>query len=303
MIIAFLLFSRLAFTQTIPLKDSGIYEAVQRHDLPRLRHLLARGEKPDQTDLLLAIRKGDPAAMEALLVVKADPNGYAPDGTTMLNSASGPHRVKIIQLLLRYGADANACDHTRSLVEPTPLQSAIISADLPVVKLLLSHGANPNFPKDDRDSYGRPLLIAPLLSKVSALEIVQRLVEAKADVNYRDFIGQTPLMSAVKARNLDVVKYLVQHGATVNARTDVWRQQLETIVFTGRSKEEEAKREAMRHGNHYATFHQDGLSALDQATTPEIRDYLIRKGGKNFARKAHESYSEFLRSMSDKNPS
>jgi ankyrin repeat protein len=51
------------------------------------------------------------------------------------------------------------------------------------------------------------------------LELVQRLLEAGADVNDRDSWGHTPLMSACWGGHKDIVQILLERGADVNAKT------------------------------------------------------------------------------------
>lgn len=47
---------------------------------------------------------------------------------------------------------------------------------------------------------------------------VRRLIGAGAEVNSRDFRGQTPLLLAVGYRHLEVAKVLLENGANVNAK-------------------------------------------------------------------------------------
>ena len=45
------------------------------------------------------------------------------------------------------------------------------------------------------------------------LDIVKYLVEHGAEVNSRGILGKTVLQSAVECGSIDIVKYLVEHGA------------------------------------------------------------------------------------------
>lgn len=85
------------------------------------------------------------------------------------------------------------------------------------LKLLLSHGANPN----DEEVGDRPEgnmtretpLLAACASQYQPLEKVRLLVEHGADLNYKNDYGQTALAESVLVENLDVVIYLLHAGA------------------------------------------------------------------------------------------
>src|SRR5207237_6223691 len=49
------------------------------------------------------------------------------------------------------------------------------------------------------------------------LKEVIRLIKAGADVNYRDDLGAHPLLYACQRKHINVMKYLLENGADVNA--------------------------------------------------------------------------------------
>ena len=107
--------------------------------------------------------------------------------------------------LIRSGANVNEADANGS----TPLMTACRWADLAMVKLLLANGANANQP---RTAKGRtPLMVA--CAYYSGILITKALVEKGADVNAVANDGTTALMLAAKNAKLDVVEYLLSHGA------------------------------------------------------------------------------------------
>lgn len=69
---------------------------------------------------------------------------------------------------------------------------------------------------DSRDGFGRTALM--VAARYGELEIVRFLINNGADVNAKDNNGQTALILAVDGRNIELVKYLVSHGADVNAK-------------------------------------------------------------------------------------
>jgi ankyrin repeat protein len=81
------------------------------------------------------------------------------------------------------------------------------------VRLLLDSGANPNVRNADRDT---PLLCA--IDYVEhdpekAVQIVQQLVEAGADLEARGYMDKTPFLKACSRSSVQMVKKLVELGA------------------------------------------------------------------------------------------
>jgi ankyrin repeat protein len=93
------------------------------------------------------------------------------------------------------------------------LASAVMGMDSEEVTGLLAQGANPNFKQSDR-----PLITWAAQS--GALDIVNSLLNSKADINAVDGIGQTALMRAVDMGQTPVVKALLDAKADVNLKTE-----------------------------------------------------------------------------------
>jgi ankyrin repeat protein len=182
-----------------------------------------------------------------LLNAGADPNATIPDwGGTALIIASTMGQTDIVGALLDKGADPNYKDGNSF----TALHSAVRDSDyggdraqretaVGIVKLLLKHGADPNA----RLHQEKPTVRATnelefegatpvaLAAEVSSLDAIRALVEGGADPNIPTAKGTTPLILASgaatdvqRARSLDeralafeTAKYLVAHGADVNA--------------------------------------------------------------------------------------
>jgi ankyrin repeat protein len=109
----------------------------------------------------------------------------------------------------------------------TPLVRAAKAGDIPVMKLLLAHGANVNLPND--------IGITPLMAasgngstsidtrgryktQAQAVEAAELLLAAGATVSTRDRGGQTALHGAASWGWNDVVKSLVAHKADLLAK-------------------------------------------------------------------------------------
>ena len=90
-------------------------------------------------ELLAAVRKGDAAAVKALLDQGADVNAKSPYGATGLFFAADRGHAGIVKILLERGADVNVKD---TFYGATALTWAVSKQRVEVVKLLLEKGAS-----------------------------------------------------------------------------------------------------------------------------------------------------------------
>ena len=127
---------------------------------------------------------------------------------TPLISAADRGNKKIVEALLRSGANANAKD----LNGKTPLYRGVTKGGKDLVELLLRNGVEVN----EKDSNGN----TPLLGAVARGNkgIVEVLLRNGADVNEKDRYGNTPLHRAVNQDNQEIVAILLSNGADANAK-------------------------------------------------------------------------------------
>ena len=163
-------------------------------------------------DLLDAVRRGDPAAVRALLDQGADANTRYGDGTTPLHWAAYRTDLESTNLLLRARAQVNAVND----LGVTPLWIAAGNAGTAVIARLLQAGADPNIAPPTN---GTPLMVA---ARTGNTEAVALLLAHGADVNAREEANhQTALMWAVSTRHSAVVRLLLAARADVHARSKV----------------------------------------------------------------------------------
>jgi ankyrin repeat protein len=236
------------------------------------------------TPLIFATRQGDMATVKVLVGAGADVNETSEFGWTALLDATQNKYYKIGEYLLQHGAKPNIAngggwsplyiatdnrnieagdypvrkpdmDHldfikellaagadpnermhssteTRTvftnqwLVEDgaTPFLRAAQSGDLVLMKLLLDHGADPSLSTDYKVT---PLMVASGIGWVEGvtyewspeetLDTVKFLLDHGADVNAQDSEDlRTALMGAAHKGRNDVVELLVQHGADLS---------------------------------------------------------------------------------------
>jgi ankyrin repeat protein len=154
-----------------------------------------------KVELFTAIRDGDRARVKALLKRGADVNARDEDAATALMHAATDADLPMVNLLLEEGAEVNAASKSGS----TALVWALHDVDK--VKLLQKHGAK------DLDA---ALLVAADIP--AGGPVFRLLAEHGANLHYHEF-SFTPLMAASRAGNLTAVRYLLDHGADVRART------------------------------------------------------------------------------------
>jgi len=98
----------------------------------------------------------------------------------------------------------------------TPLWCAAVSGRLAMVRVLLRHGADVNAVSDSGSTSVRSVcyIVRPGL-ETCHLAIIRALVTAGANIHLSNHFGGTCLINSVQS--VDLVRYLIRHGADVNA--------------------------------------------------------------------------------------
>lgn len=199
------------------------------------------------TPLMRAAESGNLVQVRALLDKGADANHPVPHwGHTALMLAAGKNQLEVVKILLKAGANPNAvafghggvpgwawmfamdrCNkHWLEMIDamlaagvelnpktiyPSPLGHAIDEDDTVMIKALLKRGAEVNLADSET---GDTLLMSA--AKYSTSEVVRVLIEAGANVNARNKLGQTALTLADNIDNLrrrEIVALLIERGA------------------------------------------------------------------------------------------
>jgi len=132
----------------------------------------------------------------------------------------------IIDYLVNCGADVDE----RNPSGITPLSKAIEVGHMSSVKCLLSHNADPNI----SDAKG----IAPLMkaAKVGRLDLVMCLVvEGNAMLDYKNEELNTALNEAALKGNTEIVKYLLDTGASCDIPNSLGKTPLHRAVSTSKA--------------------------------------------------------------------
>jgi ankyrin repeat protein len=105
-----------------------------------------------------------------------------------------------------------AVDET-DFVLGTPLHVAVAQGSVPLVEILIAHGANLEALSEDRGA--RAIHLAATFGE---LEMLTLLLDDGAEIEAQDNTGQTPLLIAAATNNLEAVNVLLDRGADLEAR-------------------------------------------------------------------------------------
>ncbi len=209
-----------------------------------------RGTPP----LILAVENGHFELAAALLEAGADPNDQRSSFTALhtLTWVRKPNRgddesgnpapigsgnltsLELVEKLVAHGADVNARLErgasgrgVLSGVGATPFLMASRTADVPLMRALIEHGADPLLPNA---VHSTPLMAAAGLGTLApseeagtepeALEAVALALELGGDVNAVDDNGETVMHGAAYKSFPRVVEFLAEKGA----RVEVWNR-------------------------------------------------------------------------------
>ncbi|KAF6778441.1 hypothetical protein AHF37_02090 [Paragonimus kellicotti] len=169
------------------------------------------------------------AVVELLLQYNADVHAKDKGGLVPLHNACSYGHNRVAELLIQHGANVNVTDLWRF----TPLHEAAAKGKFEICRLLLQHGADPT--KKNRDGHTPIDLVKDtdsdvydlLRGDIAVLEAAKRGNLAKlqrlitpANINCRDTQGRNsaPLHLAAGYNNVEVVEFLLESGADVNAK-------------------------------------------------------------------------------------
>lgn len=169
------------------------------------------------------------------------------DGLTL--GLVGPESASLLSVLQKlhemgYPLDDVVTDDGQTLLTDAAARNGSLVASLLRVGLVVDH---PN-------SAGQTALMRALL--LNRLDIAWLLLDAGAAATSRDNIGRRPLHHAVWSGSVDVIRFLVRHGADVNASS----HNGETALFSARSADTVVALHEL--GGHLDAHDNSGTTAL-----------------------------------------
>jgi len=217
--------------------------------------LLLTGALCAATDpsLIDAAKRGDAAAVRALLAKKADVNTPAVDTSTPLHWAVKSNNLEIVNLLIDAGANANA--ETRYKI--TPMSLACSNGNAAIIERLLKAGVDANSTSEEGQT---ALMTAALNGKVDAIKM---LLTHGAKVNaVEPYKGQTALMWAAGEGNADAAALLVEFGGDVKSKS---KAGFTPLLFAVMNNQIAAAKMLLEHGANVEDRSVDGSTTLNMA--------------------------------------
>ncbi|KAJ6779997.1 hypothetical protein PWT90_10550 [Aphanocladium album] len=178
------------------------------HNPECLRILLAKAANHKKTPgiMELATSINSIEAIRILLEAGVDPNAKKDGVYTPLCTAIRDNRADILELLLRNGADPNIP------ASEYPAFKCITHHREQFLPALVAAGAKLDTPKG----------IAETAVSMKNPKVLDWLLKSGVDPNDRCPAGRTPLTTAIRENNMEMVNMLLAHGANPNVRGQDW---------------------------------------------------------------------------------
>lgn len=170
--------------------------------------LFAFGED-DEARFIRAVQDGDIKTVGAMLsrnseLAHAEQRQGKGSLTPVIYIAVGKADMEIVGLLLSHGADPKSY--------PRALRYA---KDPETAELLIEHGADVNWQDEDNSV---PTVLH-FFAATNNTELAELVINHGADVNVKDRAGETPLHETAQEGCLNAAKLLVSKGADINAKS------------------------------------------------------------------------------------
>jgi len=143
---------------------------------------------------------------------------------TPLWCASVAGKFRVVDVLVRYGADVNSMSDTGS----TPVRSACFMTHLDIVKLLVNNNADIQKPNYNGGTC--------LINSVQSVELCEFLLRNGAEVNAQDIQCKTALHYAIQEHRFETTKLLLQYGANPYLESRYKDDALQTACLKGASE-------------------------------------------------------------------
>jgi ankyrin repeat protein len=193
---------------------SLLFHALERNDTKVVKYLVQVGAEVNQEDnlgnspLIYAIKRGSLSLVQKLVEHGANINVKDRSGTPSLIIAYDYQKMDIFKYLVEHNVTINE-NFTENEINSIFFR-IIIDKNINSLKYIIKNGANVNCFIGSLKS--TPLMYACLFNDMTT---VKCLVENNANLNIDNTQGNTALAYAISKHNLELVDYLIEHGADI----------------------------------------------------------------------------------------
>jgi ankyrin repeat protein len=189
--------------ESYPLEMAASHGSIEAIKLLDASGRLEYNRKSDRS-LSYAAAQGYYEIVEYLLEKGMDVNKKY-NRRTPLHWATQEGNINTVRLLIEHHANVNECD---DYTMDSPLYQAASDGQLEIVELLLTNGA-----EVDRGSECTPFMIA---CSWEHFNVAKRLLDAGANIDYRDSDGRTSLFLAKIRDKQNIIDFLIDNGASMD---------------------------------------------------------------------------------------
>lgn len=243
--------------------NSDIVEALTGHDIKSIRALSSFSNNDIPNDILFdSVKRADLILTSYLIACGAALGTSDRSGRSPLIIAIESMKMNIIELLLKNGAlEETICSRCIDA-----LKTILKKNRLDIVEAIVETGLDLNV----FDSNDNTLMVWSI-ENMNDIRQVEFLINMGADINQANANGKTPLMTALKKKNREMVRLFIEKNAKVDQRDPRQAEMLETAIAEDQF---ELVEHLVKNGFSMSLRNSRGFLPQDHAISDEMKKWL-----------------------------